>query len=203
MIHLDADITFPPTSFAALLGCLLADDRDVAMGLRRPDPSARRPGQRAGAWQLNAAARAACRLPDDEPRAEGSFVALSPTFLEEFRYPIGGVSPLDDVSLVSVVRSRGRRAGNAWAAWTLAIPSGSASDFASQTQRMFAGTPDFSRTPGQLLAALHEGVRDPIGAAAYVAFRLLARARRSSAQPLNAETEVWDRAETTLRRHEE
>lgn len=200
VVHVDADVTFSPASFAALVGCLLDGDRDAAIGLKLPDPSARRLSQRAGAWQLGVVARFAYGQPDDYLRAEGSFVALSRAFLEDFRYPIGEVAAIDDVALVSILRSQGRRAGNAWAAVDYAIPPGSVHDFGFQTYRHLDVTEDNGRSAGQLTAAVRAGLTDPVGAAAYVTFRVLARLRRDSIVLHDKKTETWARAESTLRR---
>ncbi len=195
------DVLIPSDSLAQLVGALLKALPDVAIGAPWPDPQYRGLAYRAGAWQLRAVQRLAELAPSDEVRAEGAFWGCRREFYSNFRYPISSGSIADDVELMRAVKNLGLTGLNVWSAIVLKVPPGTLQDFCLTNSRSRAAVADSptQRSLRDLKVILSEGLRDPIGAILYVAYRLyggvFARKFRHGTR-----TETWISSPSTKRR---
>ncbi|MDA8265379.1 MAG: glycosyltransferase family A protein [Actinomycetota bacterium] len=196
-----ADVIVPTDSLASLLGTLLADPRPaIAVGVAKPDPTARGLCYKAGAFQLRTVAREVDLRPP-EMRAEGALWGAWRSFYEELRFPEGVGSIADDVELAKAVAARGVRAVTSKGALVYKIPAGTLRDFCLQTRRFYYATAGMRTRRRDWLsygALVQEAACDPIGALCYAAYRLYGAAFASRFAAA-AHSETWDPSPSTKR----
>jgi cellulose synthase/poly-beta-1,6-N-acetylglucosamine synthase-like glycosyltransferase len=168
------DVVIPRESLAQLVGALLSQKPDVAIGAPWPDPHYRGLAYRAGAWQLRSVQRLAALAPSDEVRAEGALWGCRREFYSNFRYPINSGSIADDVELMWAVKSRGLTGINVWSAIVLKVPPGTLRDFCLTNSRSRVAVADSptKRSKRDFAVFATEAIKDPIGAVLYVTYRL-------------------------------
>jgi glycosyltransferase involved in cell wall biosynthesis len=200
LIVLVADVVIDVSSLKALLFELTDEPRpEVAIGCAAPDPAYRGRQYRASRWQLNVTRRTAGLMERDSPRAEGAFWGAWRTFYAGYRFPLETGSLADDVELVRHLKQEGIPARNASRALAYKVPAGTLEDFYYQTHRAYAA---MDRDEGRpiirgLITAAVEGLRDPLGAAAYVRARIWS-ARRHHKAPAEF-GDLWPVSDSTKR----
>jgi hypothetical protein len=185
-----------------LLGALNENtDATIAVGCVRPDPSFSKGNRRAGAFQLNVVASIANELPLAAARAEGAIWATRGSFASSYRYPVGEGSIVDDVELISYIRTQRLLALNIPRAIVYKVPPSSFLDFANQTRRSSSVAEPSGAAAVSLAMKLHvfalELMRDPLGASRYVAYRIFLIFGFGKVG--SATTQQWDRSSSTFR----
>ena len=180
-----------------LLGALNENmDATIAVGCVRPDPSFSKGNRRAGAFQLNVVASIANELPLAAARAEGAIWATRGSFASSYRYPVGEGSIVDDVELISYIRTQRLLALNIPRAIVYKVPPSSFLDFANQTRRSSSVAEPSGAAAVWLAINFHvfalELMRDPLGASRYVAYRIFLIFGFGKVG--SATTQQWDRS---------
>ena len=202
LVLVNADVLVPPASLAALLGALLEEPRpEVVVGAIRPDPNFSSLRRRAGLWQMRAVWRASVLMDRSiHPgsfRSEGAFWGTWRTFYANYRFPVGSGSIADDTELTRALVRMRARATNAAEAFVYKVPPGSFSDLCIATVRFRVAAAHHVRRRLEYVAALHEGVGDPIGALLYAVARMWCVARYRRAR--RGASELWMPVATTKR----
>jgi hypothetical protein len=202
VVIVDADVLVEAVTLAELLEPLAAHPATaVVTGIGWPDQ--RTWGRRASAFQLLLTARLTRSLGPDIVRAEGRLTAYRVGPFAEMTWRPGYVH--DDTQMAAFALRRGLRGHSSSRARVVVTPARGYRDFYNQTYRSYAarralvaaGGPELVQAgPLQAGVAVATAARqDPVGAAAYLAARLVSVVRHRVA-PL-AFSDAWDQARST------
>jgi glycosyltransferase involved in cell wall biosynthesis len=188
MIQLAADVRIEPAGLQALLSDLVREPRpEVAIGIAAPEPAARGLDRRASAWQLRAAARASAWQPPDRPRAQTALWGAWRSFYSTYRFALGTGTGGDDVELQHHLVACGVATRSSRRAIAYKMPARGLLDFHLQTARGHASANRQPRSAPQLVSAIVEGARDPLGLGLYAYARLWSALRRRVEPKLDVE----------------
>jgi hypothetical protein len=199
LLQVDADVILPPASLFHILRCLTEPPRPVvAIGAAGPDPLVRGLGHRAAAWQLNATRRYASWLADGAVRAEAACWGAWRSFYDDYRFPVGTDSAVDDVILARHLSDQNVDVMNCWRAVVYKVPAGTLSDSFLQTHRGYAVSGARMRSLREVGAAALEAARDPLGASLYVHARIWSAREQRRRRP--QWSEEWAVTRSTKRK---